>query len=74
MTGAAYRRSAELAGVVGAYDGYARNEKPHKKVMQLHAEAALALKPVGKVAAAVAKEAQRQWQAGNKLGGQARLA
>ena len=25
MTGAAYRRSAELAGVVGPYDGYARN-------------------------------------------------
>jgi ribonucleotide reductase alpha subunit len=68
MTGAAYRRSAELAGVVGAYDGYAKNEKPHKKVMQLHAEAAQALKPVGKVAAAVTKEAQRQWQAGNRLG------
>lgn len=68
MTGTAYRRSAELAGVVGAYDGYPRNEKPHKKVMQLHAEAATALKPVGKVAAAVTKEAQKQWQAGNKLG------
>ena len=25
MTGTAYRRSAELAGVVGPYDGYARN-------------------------------------------------
>ena len=25
MTGTAYRRSAELAGIVGAYDGYARN-------------------------------------------------
>jgi ribonucleoside-diphosphate reductase alpha chain len=68
MTGAAYRRSAELAGVVGAYDGYPKNEKPHKKVMQLHAEAAQALKPIGKVAATIAKEAQRQWQAGNRLG------
>ena len=25
MTGTAYKRSAELAGVVGPYDGYARN-------------------------------------------------
>ena len=25
MTGTAYKRSAELAGVVGPYEGYARN-------------------------------------------------
>ncbi len=68
MTGTAYRRSAELAGVVGAYDGYARNEKPHKKVMKLHAEAALALKPHGPVATAITREAQKQWDSGNKLG------
>ena len=29
MTGTAYRRSAELAGVVGPYDGYARNADAH---------------------------------------------
>ncbi len=28
MTGTAYRRSAELAAAVGAYDGYARNARP----------------------------------------------
>ena len=39
MTGAAYRRSAELAGVVGPYDGYARNAEPHKRVMRKHAAA-----------------------------------
>src|SRR5213076_2521966 len=33
MTGTAYRRSAELAAVVGAYDGYARNAKAHQRVM-----------------------------------------
>jgi len=33
MTGTAYRRSAELAKVVGPYDGYARNEIAHKRVM-----------------------------------------
>src|SRR5699024_6209371 len=27
MTGTAYRRSAEMAGVVGTYDGYKRNEQ-----------------------------------------------
>jgi ribonucleoside-diphosphate reductase alpha chain len=39
MTGAAYKRSAELAGVVGQYDGYARNEAAHKRVMRKHAAA-----------------------------------
>src|SRR3954449_9710690 len=29
MTGTAYRRSAELAGIVGAYDGFARNATAH---------------------------------------------
>jgi ribonucleoside-diphosphate reductase alpha chain len=39
MTGAAYKRSAELAGVVGPYDGYARNAASHQRVMRKHAAA-----------------------------------
>ncbi|KUJ35605.1 vitamin B12-dependent ribonucleotide reductase [Streptomyces sp. MI02-2A] len=39
MTGTAYKRSSELAAVVGPYDGYARNERPHLRVMQQHADA-----------------------------------
>ena len=39
MTGAAYKRSAELAGVVGPYDGYARNADAHRRVMRKHAVA-----------------------------------
>ena len=39
MTGAAYKRSAELAGVVGPYDGYARNIESHQRVMRKHAAA-----------------------------------
>ncbi|MER5866986.1 vitamin B12-dependent ribonucleotide reductase [Kitasatospora sp. NPDC002040] len=39
MTGTAYRRGAELAGVVGPYDGYARNAAPHQRVMKQHADA-----------------------------------
>ncbi|NEA42958.1 vitamin B12-dependent ribonucleotide reductase [Streptomyces sp. SID11385] len=39
MTGTAYRRSAELAAVVGPYEGYARNATAHKRVMKQHADA-----------------------------------
>ncbi len=39
MTGTAYRRSAELAAVVGTYDGYARNADAHNRVMKQHADA-----------------------------------
>ena len=37
LTGAAYKRSAELAAVVGPYAGYARNADAHKRVMRKHA-------------------------------------
>jgi ribonucleoside-diphosphate reductase alpha chain len=36
MTGTSYRRSAELAAVVGPYAGYARNADAHKRVMRKH--------------------------------------
>ena len=36
MTGTAYKRSAELAGVVGPYDGFARNAEAHTRVMRKH--------------------------------------
>ncbi|OLT48589.1 ribonucleoside-diphosphate reductase, adenosylcobalamin-dependent [Saccharomonospora sp. CUA-673] len=39
MTAVSYRRSAELAGVVGPYEGYARNADGHKRVMRKHAAA-----------------------------------
>ena len=42
MTGAAYKTSAELAAAVGPYDGYARNAKPHKRVIRKHATPASA--------------------------------
>jgi ribonucleoside-diphosphate reductase alpha chain len=68
MTGTAYRRSAELAGVVGPYDGYARNAEPHKRVMRKHAAASDAIKPTSPVATALAREATKQWQQGLKIG------
>ena len=39
MTGTSYKRSAELAGIVGPYEGYARNADAHKRVMRKHAAA-----------------------------------
>ncbi|NLU79921.1 vitamin B12-dependent ribonucleotide reductase [Micromonospora sp. HNM0581] len=68
MTGTAYRRSAELAGIVGAYDGYARNAEPHKRVMRKHAAANDEIKPSGTVATALVREATKQWTLGNKVG------
>ncbi|MBQ1026665.1 vitamin B12-dependent ribonucleotide reductase [Micromonospora sp. C95] len=68
MTGTAYRRSAELAGIVGAYDGYARNAEPHKRVMRKHAAANDEIKPSGTVATALVREATKQWTQGNKIG------
>src|SRR4051795_12725381 len=46
MTGVSYRRSAELAAVVGPYDGYARNADAHKRVMRKHSEANDQLRPL----------------------------
>ncbi|PUA82470.1 vitamin B12-dependent ribonucleotide reductase [Nocardioides currus] len=36
MTGTSYKRSAELAGIVGPYAGYQRNANAHKRVMRKH--------------------------------------
>ena len=68
MTGTAYRRSAEMAGVVGAYDGYARNAEAHQRVMRKHAAANDGIRPQGVVATEIVREATKQWQAGNKIG------
>jgi ribonucleoside-diphosphate reductase alpha chain len=39
LTGASYKRSAELAGIVGPYVGYARNADAHQRVMRKHQSA-----------------------------------
>ena len=62
MTGTAYRRSAELAGIVGAYEGFARNADAHARVMRKHAAANDAIRPVGADDADVLKAATAQWQ------------
>ena len=68
MTGTAYKRSAELAGVVGPYEGYARNADAHKRVMRKHQAASEALKSSTSLDGDVLKLATAAWQEGNKIG------
>jgi len=68
MTGTAYKRSAELAGVVGPYEGYARNAEGHKRVMRKHAAAVDSVRPIGADDARVLALAGRVWQEGNAIG------
>ncbi|MDQ2708062.1 MAG: hypothetical protein M3Z25_10695 [Actinomycetota bacterium] len=68
MTGTAYRRSAELAGVVGPYDGYARNADSHQRVMRKHAAANDDLRTLDHIDASVYKLATKAWQRCLKIG------
>jgi len=62
MTGTAYKRSAELAAIVGPYDGYARNADSHKRVMRKHAAANDTVRTVGADDARILHEATKAWQ------------
>jgi ribonucleoside-diphosphate reductase alpha chain len=62
MTGTAYRRSAELAAVVGSYDGYERNASAHKRVMRKHADACAEIKPLGGMDRDIHAAANAAWQ------------
>lgn len=68
MTGTAYKRSAELAGVVGTYEGYARNAAAHKRVMRKHAAANDDIRTLGAMDAEVHAAATRVWADGNRIG------
>ncbi|BAJ31162.1 MULTISPECIES: vitamin B12-dependent ribonucleotide reductase [Kitasatospora] len=68
MTGTAYRRSAELAAVVGPYDGYARNAAPHQRVMRQHADASAAVAPLDDLDAPVWAVANDTWADVVRLG------
>ncbi|MCW2491231.1 MAG: ribonucleoside-diphosphate reductase, adenosylcobalamin-dependent, partial [Frankiales bacterium] len=68
MTGTAYRRSAELAGVVGPYDGYARNAEGHTRVMRKHAAANDQVRSVHAADKSVLAKATEQWAEGLKIG------
>ncbi|HNO40667.1 MAG TPA: vitamin B12-dependent ribonucleotide reductase, partial [Marmoricola sp.] len=61
MTGTSYRRSAELAGIVGPYNGYERNAEAHQRVMRKHQAANDAVRPVHGADADVHRLATREW-------------
>ena len=68
MTGASYRRSAELAGVVGPYEGYARNTAAHARVMRKHAAANDTARPLHDTDRRLYALAAEEWATGNRLG------
>jgi ribonucleoside-diphosphate reductase alpha chain len=68
MTGVSYRRSAELAGIVGPYEGYARNADAHKRVMRKHQAANDALRSIDAMDADIRKRATTAWDGVIKTG------
>ncbi|MBC7549339.1 MAG: vitamin B12-dependent ribonucleotide reductase [Cellulomonas sp.] len=68
MTGTAYKRSAELAAVVGVYDGYARNAAAHQRVMHKHADANGALVTIDTMDGEIHAAATEQWLESLTLG------
>jgi ribonucleoside-diphosphate reductase alpha chain len=68
MTGVSYRRSAELAGIVGPYEGYARNADAHKRVMRKHQAANDALRTIGTLDADIRTRATAAWDGVIKIG------
>jgi ribonucleoside-diphosphate reductase alpha chain len=61
MTGTSYRRSAELASVVGPYAGYARNAEAHQRVMRKHQAANDTVRTLAIADAQVHKLATQEW-------------
>jgi ribonucleoside-diphosphate reductase alpha chain len=68
MTGTAYKRSAELAAVVGPYDGYERNAAAHQRVMRKHADATDRVRMVGAMDRELLGAASTVWQEALRLG------
>ncbi|GAB3585175.1 vitamin B12-dependent ribonucleotide reductase [Calidifontibacter terrae] len=68
MTGAAYKRSAELAAVVGPYEGYARNADAHKRVMRKHRAANDQVRALDTMDGDIMKHATKAWTAVVELG------
>lgn len=61
MTGVSYKRSAEVASVVGPYNGYARNAAAHKRVMRKHQAANDSVRTLHVNDAATHKLATQAW-------------
>ena len=63
MSGITYKRSAELAGIVGPYAGFAQNAQAHSRVMRKHTAASSAAKSETTLDRDVWTEANKAWDA-----------
>ncbi|WP_193605694.1 vitamin B12-dependent ribonucleotide reductase [Nocardioides dongkuii] len=61
MTGTSYKRSAELAAIVGPYAGYARNSEAHQRVMRKHQAANDTVRTLSIADSQVHKLATQAW-------------
>ncbi|SDU86039.1 ribonucleoside-diphosphate reductase class II [Microlunatus sagamiharensis] len=68
MTGVSYRRSAELAGIVGPYAGFARNADAHRRVMRKHQAADDSLRDVDAMGSSIHARATKAWDGVIKTG------
>ena len=68
MTASAYKTSAELAAVVGPYEGYAKNATAHKRVMRMHADASVQAPSFASFDRVVLDLANKTWQEVLSLG------
>ncbi|WP_219924434.1 vitamin B12-dependent ribonucleotide reductase [Nocardioides campestrisoli] len=68
MTGTSYKRSAELAAIVGPYAGYQRNADAHKRVMRKHQSANDQVRVLHTEDGRVHKLATKAWADVIKLG------
>jgi ribonucleoside-diphosphate reductase alpha chain len=68
MTGRAYRRSAEVAAVLGPYDRYAENRDAHNEVMRMHRDASYVIPEHDSADAELLAAARRSWEEAVELG------
>ncbi|WP_116113744.1 vitamin B12-dependent ribonucleotide reductase [Austwickia chelonae] len=61
LTGAAYRRSAQMAGIVGPYAGYTRDTEAHQRVMQMHRAANAEIRTLDDMDRSIHAEATKAW-------------
>ncbi|HEY2536865.1 MAG TPA: vitamin B12-dependent ribonucleotide reductase, partial [Solirubrobacteraceae bacterium] len=68
MTGRAYRESARVAGALGPYERYEENRTAHNHVMEMHRDAAHAIKDAGCEDSELLAAARRSWDEAVELG------
>jgi ribonucleoside-diphosphate reductase alpha chain len=68
MTGRAYRRSAEVAAAIGAYERYAENREAHKNVMRMHRDASYVIPEHDSADGELLAAARRSWEEAVELG------